>query len=475
MLSDTLLGDLKQLLGEQNALTAEEAILGHSFDAWPVAVKWKLEGKQPLRPDVVVYASGLEQISALLRWASENGVAVTPWGAGSSVTGAPLPLDGGVCLDLSRMNGLIDIDETNLLVCVQSGMMGHVLENLLNRRGYTLNHSPQSLDRSTVGGWIATRATGQFSSRYGGIEDLVVSLVVVLPDGEVVDINPAPRASVGPDLRQIFLGSEGTMGVVGEVTLRIFRLPPYRRLEALRFASVESGVTSMRQIMQSGLRPFLARFYDEDEARHAMRDSQYDGCVMFLGFEGIREVAEAEYQAGVGICVANGAAFIGSAPVDAWMNRRYDFSTVEDLLNSRGGVAETIEIAHVWDQIVPTYRAMKEALAPLATEALGHFSHVYPHGTSLYLILLGQAESDAEAETRILRIWDVAMSTALEHGAVISHHHGIGVARLPFIHRNLGESAHLLGRIKKALDPVGIMSPGKLGLSKTPLRSNGPS
>jgi alkyldihydroxyacetonephosphate synthase len=466
MISDTMIASLKQLLGEQVVSVTEDAVLGHSYDAWPVAVKWKLEGKQPLKPDVVVYASTLEQISRLLRWASERRVAITPWGAGSSVTGASLPLDGGICLDLSRMNRLIEIDDTNLLVRVQSGMMGHVLEDTLNRRGYTLNHSPQSLDRSTVGGWIATRATGQFSSRYGGIEDLVVALVVVLPGGEIIETKSAPRASVGPDLRQLFLGSEGTMGVVGEVTLRVFPLAPYRRLEALRFAAVESGVTAMRQIMQSGLRPFLVRFYDEVEARYAVRDQNFDGCVMFLGFEGIQAVAEAEYQAAVDFCTAHGAVLIGSASVEGWMSRRYDFSTVENLLNSRGGVAETIEIAHVWDQIVPTYRAMKAALAPLATEVLGHFSHVYTHGTSLYLILLGQVENDAEAESRLLRIWDVAMSTALEHGAVISHHHGVGIARLPFVRRTLGENVDLLEVIKNAVDPAGIMSPGKLGLSK---------
>jgi alkyldihydroxyacetonephosphate synthase len=465
MLSDSLMTEIIHLMGAENVSATTEAVLRHSYDAWPVAVKWKLLEKQPLKPDVVVYATSTEQISTLLRWATANQIAVTPWGAGSSVTGAPLPLNGGITLDLSRMSRFIRRDELNMMVTVETGMMGDVLEQQLNAAGYTLNHSPQSLNRSTVGGWIATRATGQFSSRYGGIEDLVVSLKAVLPDGTVLETTGVPRASTGMDLRQLFLGSEGTMGVVTEITLRMFAIPPYRKLETVQFSTVEDGVTAMRRIIQLGLKPFLVRFYDEDESRHAMKDSSFDGCAMFLGFEGLESVASAEYEAAMKICSAHHGVLLGGASAEAWMNRRYDFSTVENLLHGRGGVAETIEIAHLWDAILPVYHEMKAALRPYATEVLGHFSHVYTHGTSLYLILLGHADSDSEAEQRILQIWDIAMSTALEHGAALSHHHGVGVARLPFIRKHLGEGIGVMEIVKHALDPAGIMSPGKLGIN----------
>jgi alkyldihydroxyacetonephosphate synthase len=216
--------------------------------------------------------------------------------------------------------------------------------------------------------------------------------------------------------------------------------------------------------MRVGLRPFLVRFYDEDEAKHALQDNSFDKGVMFLGFEGLRGVAEAEYQAVMKICTGEGGQKIGPAPVEAWMRRRFDFSTVENLLAEPGGLAETIEIAHFWDSILETYYALKEALVPYADEVLGHFSHVYPQGTSLYVILLGHAEDDEAAEAKILKIWETSMKICLDKGAAISHHHGIGLARAPYIRDDLAAGALVLDKIKAAIDPAGIMNPGKLGL-----------
>jgi len=458
------LPELRALLGEKALDTGQDAVEAHSYDVWPVAAKWRNQGKRPFAPDVVVTATGAEQISTLLRWATERGVPVTPWGGGSSVTGQPLPTRGGIVLDTTRMNRVIALDPESLLVKVQAGANGLLLEKELNARGYTLNNSPQSLDRSTIGGWVGTREMGQFSSRYGGIEDLAVSYTVVLPTGEIVETLDGPRASVGPDLRQLFMGAEGTLGVVTDVTLRIFRLPPFRLLEALTFDGVEAGLQAMREIMQAGLRPFLVRFYDRDEARHAMQDPAFEQCVMFLGFEGVEGVARAEYEVAMDLCSKAGGSPIGAAPVEAWMARRYDFSTVENLLAEPGGLAETIEVAHFWDRIFDTYQELKKALDPFADEVLGHFSHVYAHGTSLYIILLGRAADDARAEQILLEVWDTAMTICLKQGAVISHHHGAGLARQPYVDDALGSSHIVLRRIKEALDPAGIMNPGKLGL-----------
>ncbi len=458
------LEDLKSNLGPAAVLTDQETIAAYSYDAWPVSVKWKNQGKRPFVPDVVVQAHTAEQVSKILQWANANNVPVTPWGAGSSVTGQPLALKGGIMLDTMHMNRVIALDETSLIVKVQAGKIGYELEKDLNNRGYTLNHSPQSLDRSTAGGWIATRAMGQFSSRYGGIEDLVVAFTVVLPTGEIVETMNAPRAAVGPDLRHVFLGAEGTTSIITDVTLKIFPIVDYRILEAITFENVPAGVSVMRQMMRLGLRPFLVRFYDHAEARHAMQDTTFAKCVMFLGFEGVEAVALAEYKAAMDLCASEGGMQIGSDPVEAWMARRFDFSTVENLLAEPGGLAETIEIAHFWDGILDTYYELKDALASYADEVLGHFSHVYPQGTSLYIILLGKDSDDATAEANLLEIWDVAMRICLKNGAAISHHHGSGLARLPYIPAGLGSSFQVLQKIKTALDPAGIMNPGKLGL-----------
>jgi alkyldihydroxyacetonephosphate synthase len=457
------LDEVRRLVGPEAVIADEEVIRQHSYDRWPVALKWKQQGKQPYKPEVIIRPREVAQVASLLKWASKSRVPVTPWGGGSGVTGAALAIQGGICLDMSAMDRTLAMDETSLLVRVQAGKMGHHLENELNQRGYTLNHSPQSLNRSSVGGWVATRAVGQFSSRWGAIEDLVAAFTVVLPTGETVETGLAPRAAIGPDLRHLFMGAEGTMGVITDVTLKIYPLAQHRVFETLAFESLEAGLAAMRKIMRVGLRPFLVRLYDEVETPFALQEDGFVGRAMFLGFEGLEAVAKAEHAAGIELCLAEGGRVIGPAPALAWMDRRFDFSAVQKYLDARGGVAETIEVAHFWDGILETYHALKAALGPLATHVLGHFSHVYPQGTSLYLILLGYANDDAEAEERLLMIWDTAMRVCLETGAAISHHHGIGIARQPYVRDYLGSMAVVLDRVKAALDPSGIMNPGKLG------------
>ena len=226
---------------------------GTPADAWSVAIKIRQQDRDTYQPQAVAYPHDQDEVARLLEWAHERRIAITPWGAGSSVTGAPLPLTGGVTVDLSRMDAVVSIDHVNLLTTAQAGVRGERLERALNDAGLTLGHSPQSLDRSTVGGWVATRATGQFSSRYGGIEDLVMALTAVLPTGEVVQTQPAVRPPFGPDVNALFIGAEGTLGIVTKVTLRVVPLPESRLLEAVLFASVDGG--SGRHAQHHAARP----------------------------------------------------------------------------------------------------------------------------------------------------------------------------------------------------------------------------
>lgn len=376
----------------------------------------------------------------------------------------------GILLDLSLLNKILVLDETNLLVQVQAGMMGHHLEAELNARGFTLNHSPQSLDRSTVGGWIATRACGQFSSRWGGIEDLALALNVALANGETVMTRLAPRAAIGPDIKGLFIGSEGTLGVILDVTLKIFPLAETRLLETISFPTVESGLTGMRRLLQSGLRPFLVRFYDTDESHFVARWSGVtpapNAHLFLFGCEGISDMAQAEYRAVMQILQSTGGRQLGPEIAQGWMDHRFDFSGVENRLAEPGGVAETIEIACLWDGILETYQALKRNLSPFTEHVLGHFSHAYPQGVSLYIILMGEAADATAAKSRLQEIWEVAMRTSQERGAVISHHHGIGLARQPYLRQELGSSYAVLERIKNALDPEGILNPGKLAFRR---------
>lgn len=459
-----LVDRLVDAVGPGNVIDDPEALSGASHDSWPVAAKWARQGWHPYPADVIVRVASEADVVAVLRVAEETGVPVTTRASGSSVTGQPLPTRRGIVLDVSGLTGPLQLDEIDMTVTVRAGTNGGELEDALNRSGWTMRFSPQSLHRSSVGGWLATLATGQFSSRYGGIEDLVVGYRVVLATGQVAVLTASPRAAMGPDLRRVFLGSEGTLGVITQVTLKIVPIPAAQHLEAFRMPDVTAGLAVLREQAARGLRPSLLRLYDPDEARHAMADPAFEGTVLFAGTEGEAEVAAAEMTVLRRLAVARGAVPLGPEPVAAWLERRFDFSAVENRLATDGGFAETIEVAHTWRYIEPLYADVRKALEPLADEVLVHFSHVYPQGTSMYVIVLGQADDDAAASARLTDIWATAMEVCLDHGAELSHHHGGGLARSPYARRSLGSAHRVLRRIKHALDPDGLLNPDKLGL-----------
>lgn len=460
----TTLEALVDALGQESVLTDETTLIGTSHDTWPLSTKMSLVDRHENRGDVVAIARSEEDITAVLAIATNEDVPVTVRALASSVTGQPLPTRGGIVLDVTQLPQRWEVDEIDMTVTASASVNGGELEDLLAAQGWTMAHSPQSLYRSTVGGWLATLATGQFSSEHGGIEDLVVGYTVILATGEKVKLGASPRAAMGPDLRQVFLGSEGTLGVIVEVTLKVFPVAETTLLETYAMPSVQAGLDFMREQISLGLRPFLMRFYDVEEARHAMVDPEIDTPILFVGTRGIPSVAQAEMDALAIIGARHGATALGIAGVEGWMGRRFDFSTVEKLLAAPGGYAETIEVAHTWRNIGQLHTSMKAALAPLADEVLAHFSHVYDQGTSMYVILLGRAENDHAAVDRLEKIWSTAMNVCLEAGAELSHHHGGGLARSPYAERSLGSAHLVLRKLKSALDPAGILNPGKLGL-----------
>ncbi|GAA5145776.1 FAD-binding oxidoreductase [Microbacterium pseudoresistens] len=457
-------GALVDALGVDAVLTADSVRDAASHDTWPVATVWQKLGRHPYRPDMVVRVRSVKEIQSVVNIARESKTPLTARGLGSSVTGQPLPMRGGIVLDTSGLVGEPSLNEVDATVTVPAGVMGGDLETWLNERGYTLNHFPQSLYRSTLGGWVATRATGQFSSKYGGIENLLISYECVLADGTVAWLGQRPRAAMGPDLKQLLIGSEGTLGIVTGVTLKVFAQAEARSIDAFVLPDVQAGIDAMREIAQAELKPFLVRFYDADEARHAAPGAAADAPLLFLGSEGVGGVVEAEFAALTSIVERHGGSSIGAEPVRGWLGRRFDFSTVENLLATPGGYAETVEIANMWSRLPAMYDELKTALAPYADEVLGHFSHIYEQGSSLYMILLGHASNDEEALDRLETIWATAMEIVVAHDGEVSHHHGGGLARQAWVERSLGTGFPVLQKIKAALDPEGILNPGKLGM-----------
>lgn len=447
---------------EVDVVTDARLLASYDHDWWPLAAKRSRLGQPMGHPDAFAQPTSAEQVADLLRHAREHRVPLIPWGLGSSVVGAPLATEGGIVCDLSRLTGITALSAEDLLVSVRAGTMGADLEAELNAAGLTLGHSPQSLDRSTVGGWVATRATGQFSSRYGGIEDLLVAVEVALPEHGLVRTPIAARPALGPDLAGLLVGAEGTLGIVTEVTLRLSPLPTEQHLESLAFDEVEPMVATMREIMAAGLRPFLIRGYDHAETAH-LSHGAVEGCALLLGTQGtLADPVRAEHEATLAIAEAHGGKRLGSALAEGWMARRFDVSTIEALVEEPGGYAETIEVAALWSGIVELHEELTKALAPHADEVLGHFSHAYPQGTSLYVIMLGRADDDPSAVRRIEAFWEVAMEVCERQGAAPLHHHGIGLARHRWLPAALGDAAAPLAAITRALDPERVCNPGKL-------------
>ncbi|WCB94875.1 hypothetical protein DSM104299_03615 [Baekduia alba] len=444
--------------------TDPEVCARYGADRWPIASKRELLGERVPHPALVVRPSNAEEIAKVLRRAQACGVAVTPYGAGSSVVGGAIPADGGILIDLRRMDRVLEFDEVSLLVTAEAGIKGDVLERWLNERGYTLGHFPQSLHLSTLGGWVATRASGTFSSRYGNIEDIVDGLRVVLPDGELIDIAPCPRRSAGPELTDVFIGSEGTLGIVTEVDVRVRPVPAVRRFAGFRFAELGAAIATIRELAQLDRAPALVRLYDAEEAQRLLEAvGEAAGTpLLVLGWDGDEEtVSGQETQAGA-ICARHGGAGLGSAVGEAWFESRFDVAPLIAAIERRNGLADTIEISMRWRDAEQVYQAATTAADRHASRVLAHFSHVYPSGTSLYVIFTVEAESDAAAEQAYLRVWEDVTTAAMAAGASLSHHHGVGVARARWMAQEHGAGLRVLQAIKGALDPAGILNPGKL-------------
>ncbi|MGE5417179.1 MAG: FAD-binding oxidoreductase [Acidobacteriota bacterium] len=462
---DSCLSELRQAVGSRISIDETERLMvGKDF--WPITGTWLMQGKVPSLPDVVVWPESTEEVSQIISIANRYRIPIIPYGEGSGVLGGVVAINGGIVVDMKRMNKILDIDDKSLLLTVESGINGEILERQLNEKGYTLRHIPQSIKCSTVGGWVACRAAGQFSTKYGKIEDMLVGVEVVLPDGSIYRNTIAPRTATGPRLDQIFLGAEGTLGIVTQAVLRIHTLPESQTLRSFSFANVDDSLEAVRLIMRDNIRPAVVRIYDEFETDHHFKniEAAHERVMLVLVMEGIPELVAVENQVAERHCLTLGGVDCGVEPVHHWFESRFNVSISSHLIQNNV-VCDTIEVAGTWARINDIYhntiKAIKEV--PGTIIASGHFSHVYPDGACLYMSVAGVAQGDVDEYYK--QIWNAAIQTTQENGGTAAHHHGVGLNRARFMPREHGTAGlNLLKELKKAWDPNNVMNPGKIGL-----------
>ncbi|MGQ0802604.1 MAG: FAD-binding oxidoreductase [Actinomycetota bacterium] len=434
-----------------------------SRDWWPLAMIWALGSQVASLGAAVAHPGSADEVAGVLRVCDDARVPVTAAAGRSGVCGASVPVHGGVVLDLCGLDDIVDVDTESMVLDVLPGTFGTWLEETLrSAHGVTVGHWPQSIDLSTVGGWLACRGAGQLSTRYGKIEDMVVGLDVALAGGTVVHTGGAPRAAVGPDLTQLFVGSEGTLGIITGARLRLHRAPPVERRAAYGFDSFADGLDACRRILHRGATPAVLRLYDAIEADRSYQTG--DRHVVLVLDEGDRELIDPVMGVVAEECIDAGAEVLDEALVARWMEHRNDVSALEALI-TRGYVVDTMEIAARWSALPGIYEAATAAIAGVehTMAASAHLSHSYSDGACLYFTFAGKPAADGR-EAYYRAAWDAGTRAVLERGGALSHHHGIGLNRARFVRDALGPAFDVLAAVKAALDPNGILNPGKLGL-----------
>ncbi len=494
LLSPDELAELEKLVGEGNLSSEHGDRVAHAVGRSYKDLVRLRSGVLYRAPDAVLFPEDRDAVAAVLEFATRRRYAVVPYGGGTSVVGGVEPLADGtfaasLSLDLRRMNRLVSIDEGSGLAVAQAGIRGPLLEEGLTAKGLTLGHFPQSWEFSTLGGWIATRAAGGLSNRYGRIDDLVVGLRLVGP-ARSLDLRALPGRDHGPDLMQLVLGSEGTLGVVTEATVRAHPAPLTRRFASRLFHSFEEGLASLRTMAREDALPDMGYLSDEEETRFMAAEagigpaggggpaglglkllgmrgfSVEQGSLLLMGFEGVPgRVAHRRRRS---LRLAKPAASLGAGPAKRWYAERFETPYLRDSLVEHGILVDTVETAATWTNLLGVYHAGGKALQEALWEdggaglVLCHVSHVYPDGASLYFTFFGNARGGQEV-AQWERIKDAVTRALLSAGGALSHHHGIGADHAPYLGQVVGEDGLLVLRaLKRELDPAGIMNPGKL-------------
>ncbi|WP_454766001.1 FAD-binding oxidoreductase [Cupriavidus campinensis] len=463
-LSDATLVALRQVADA--VLTGTGEVVTWTRDWWAGSMMTETGGKPATPRGVIVRVSTVDQVQAVMRIAHASAVPVTVSAGRSNVTGAALPVRGGIVLDVCELNKMLGFDKDSQIVEVEAGMFGDIFEQTIQQEyGMTMGHWPSSYAISTVGGWVACRGAGQLSTRYGKIEDMVFGMDVVLADGRLITVGGYSRAALGPDLQQLFIGSEGTLGVIVRVRLKLHRLPDYGRAIAYGFKSFAIGLEACREIMQRGANPAALRLYDALES--GVQFGLPDSNVLLVADEGPRDMVDAVMAISERVCAALGDKLDDQAIFERWLDTRYlTGKSAEGFKRSPGFVADTLEMSGPWSDLAAIYDDVVAAVnaVPGTLAGSAHQSHAYVDGACLYFSLRGEV-AVADRQTWYRAAWDAANAVLIQYNAALSHHHGIGLLRAPYMAPALDTAFPVLVAVKQALDPQNILNPGKLGLS----------
>jgi alkyldihydroxyacetonephosphate synthase len=472
-LDDVLLDELRAVVGVEHVRTDDEArTLRTRGKSTPDLLRARA-GDLLDAPDAVVRPRGHAEVVAVLAWADRHRVAVVPFGGGTCVTGGLAARRDGfaglVSLDLVRMKRLLAVDEVSMTATLEPGLRGPEAEALLAEHGLVLGHHPQSFEHASVGGFAATRSSGQSSAGYGRFDAMVVGLTAATPTGSL-DLGSAPANAAGPDLRQLLLGSEGAFGVITSVTVRVRRLPELTSYEGWRWPSFDAGADAMRTLAQSGLLPTVIRLSDESETAINLADpssiggADDPGCLMITGYEGTPSQVASRQAAVTAVLTDLGGTPLGTEPGEKWVQGRYHAPYLRDSLLDHGVLVETLETATFWSNRRRLYDDVRAALQSALGEGslvLCHVSHVYETGCSLYFTVATRQGEEPLAQ------WQVAKAAAsdamIAAGATITHHHAVGTDHKPWFAQEIGEvGVRILRAVKAELDPSGILNPGVL-------------
>jgi alkyldihydroxyacetonephosphate synthase len=428
-------------------------------------------------PDAVLLPGSDDEVGAILRFCADRSIAIVPFGGGTSVVGGVDPIRAEfkavASLDLRRLNRLHALDEVSGEAELGAGLTGPEAERLLGERGFSLGHFPQSFQFATIGGFAATRSSGQDSAGYGRFNDMVRGLRTVSPAG-ILDLGRAPESAAGPDLRQLMIGSEGVFGIITRVRVRVHPTPAATRYQAWSFPDFATGADALRAVVQTGTGPTVIRLSDEAETGVNLATTESigehritGGCLAITVFEGTEAHVESRHAETRALLEANGGTSLGEAPARAWEHGRFSAPYLRDSLLSAGALCETLETATNWSNVPALKAAVTEALtgslADSGTPALVlcHISHVYPTGASLYFTVVSGQRGNPIEQWR--RAKAAASDAMVRTGATITHHHAVGTDHRPWMRDEVGDlGVEVLRAVKSVLDPTGILNPGKL-------------